>query len=179
MHKTIVVNIFGGPSAGKSTTSAGIFYELKRQGIRCELVTEYAKSKVWEESYKVLEDQIYIFGKQNHKMFTVKGKVDIIITDSPLLLSLYYGKDLSSNFKGLIVETHNTYHNMNYFINNLGEYDSVGRMQTEEESLIISGHILDILKDGEFPHTVLNKTNLVVDFIIGDIYKELAKVKGC
>ena len=47
MHKTIVVNIFGGPSAGKSTTSAGIFYELKRQGIRCELVTEYAKSKVW------------------------------------------------------------------------------------------------------------------------------------
>jgi len=178
MHKTIVVNIFGGPSAGKSTTSAGIFYELKRQGIRCELVTEYAKSKVWEESYKVLEDQIYIFDKQNHKMFTVKGKVDVIITDSPLLLSLYYGKDLSSSFKGLIVETHNTYNNMNYFINNLGEYDSVGRMQTEEESLIISGHILDILKSGEFPHIVLNKTNLVVDFIIGDIYKELAKIKG-
>jgi len=68
---------------------------------------------------------------------------------------------------------------MNYFINNLGEYDTVGRMQTEQESLIISGHILDILKDGEFPHTVLNKTNLVVDFIIGDIYKELAKMKGC
>ena len=178
MHKTIVVNIFGGPSAGKSTTSAGIFYELKRQGIRCELVTEYAKSKVWEESFKVLEDQIYIFGKQNHKMFTVKGKVDVIITDSPLLLSLYYGKELTSSFKGLVTETHNTYHNMNYFIHNLGAYDTVGRIQTEEESLIISGHILDILKDGEFPHTVLNKTNLVVDFIIGDIYKELAKVKG-
>lgn len=58
MNKTIIVNIYGSPSAGKSTTAAGVFYELKRNGIRCELVTEYAKSKVWEESYKVLNDQL-------------------------------------------------------------------------------------------------------------------------
>lgn len=173
MNKTIVVNIFGSPSAGKSTTSAGIFYELKRREIYCELVTEYAKSKVWEESFKVLNDQLYVFAKQQHRQFTVRNKVDVIITDSPILLSLYYGKDLSPNFKGLVIETYESYDNMNYFIHALGKYDPVGRMQTEEESLTISNNLLNILKEGNFPYKTLGKNDDVVNIIVQDIIERL------
>lgn len=60
-----VVNLFAEPGTGKSTAAAQIFSELKWQGFSCELVTEFAKEKVWEESYKVLDDQIYIFGTYN------------------------------------------------------------------------------------------------------------------
>jgi len=173
MQKPIVINLFGSPSAGKSTTAAGVFYELKRRGIRCELVTEYAKSRVWEESFKTLDDQIYVFAKQQHKMSVLKGKVDIIITDSPLLLSLYYGKNYSSNFKNLINEIHNEYENINYYIYHLGEYDEVGRMQTKEESLLIGENLINILKNNDVEYITLNKDSRVVETIVNKTIQEL------
>lgn len=50
----IVVNLFGVPSAGKSSGAAYIFSKLKMEGINAELVTEFAKDKVWEEILKAL-----------------------------------------------------------------------------------------------------------------------------
>ena len=46
----IVVNLFGPPGSGKSTGAAYIFSKLKMAGINAELVDEFAKAKVWEES---------------------------------------------------------------------------------------------------------------------------------
>ena len=65
----LVVNLFGGPGCGKSTVAALLFGKLKQHGVNCEMALEYAKDKVWEESFKTLEDQIYIFGKQLHKIW--------------------------------------------------------------------------------------------------------------
>jgi len=36
---TLVVNLYGGPGTGKSTTAAATFAELKMAGINCELVS--------------------------------------------------------------------------------------------------------------------------------------------
>lgn len=60
----IVVNFFGGPGAGKSTTSAHLFSLLKMSEINCELVTEFAKDLTWSESVKMLGFQPYVFGEQ-------------------------------------------------------------------------------------------------------------------
>ena len=50
-----VINIFGGPGTGKSVTAAKLFAELKIQNKNCELITEYAKELVYDESYKVID----------------------------------------------------------------------------------------------------------------------------
>ena len=57
MNKTLVVNLFGVPGAGKSTGAAYIFAMLKMYGINAELITEYAKDKVWEENTQAFKNQ--------------------------------------------------------------------------------------------------------------------------
>lgn len=52
----IVVNLFGAPGVGKSTGAARIFSNLKMAGINAELITEFAKDKVWEENKAVFND---------------------------------------------------------------------------------------------------------------------------
>lgn len=84
----LVVNLFGVPGAGKSTGAAYVFSMLKMRGINVEYIPEYAKDKVWEDNTEVFKNQAYVFGKQSFRMSRCKDKVDVIVTDSPLLLSL-------------------------------------------------------------------------------------------
>ena len=105
----IVVNLFGVPSAGKSTGAAYIFAKLKMKGINAELITEFVKDKVWEENKEVFKNQAYIFGKQSFKISRCKDKVDVLITDSPLPLSIFYNKDevLGEDFNKVVMNVFN------------------------------------------------------------------------
>ena len=146
MNKTKVVNFFGGPSSGKSTTASLLFGKLKQAGVNCELVQEYAKDKTWEGSFGVLQNQLLILGKQSHRQFRCRDQVDLIITDSPILLSLYYAKDLSPEFKEVVRQTFNQYDNFNYLVER-GEfaYNPIGRSQTEIEAMEIHQSLKDML----------------------------------
>ena len=161
-NKTIIVNLFGGPGSGKSTTAAGLFHKLKINGVNCELVTEFAKHITWKEDFNTLKNQIYVFAKQHDRMFHLKGKVDVIITDSPIIMGLSYCNwDLMSrSFEQLVVDEFNRKDavNVNYFINRVKEYNPSGRSQTEEEAKE---------KDKDIK-VLLNKYDVSFDTIDGD-----------
>lgn len=158
---TLVVNLLGGPGSGKSTTAAGVFYELKTSGVNCELITEYAKDKTWLKDYRTLQNQIYVFANQYHRIWRVADQVDVVITDSPILLSAIYGTT-SDLFKALVVETFNEYENLTYFINRAKPFNPAGRSQTEEEAKLIDFSILDTLMRYEVEYEeVLGDKNAV------------------
>lgn len=59
----IVINLWGGPGCGKSTTMARIFSELKVKGYNVEMVSEFAKDLVYEKRDETMKDELYIFAK--------------------------------------------------------------------------------------------------------------------
>lgn len=169
MKPTLVINLIGGPGSGKSTCASGIFYQLKKLGINCELALEFAKDKVWEESIKILDDQLYVFGKQYHKLFRLNGKVDVIITDSPLLISILYNKTPSEYFDKLVVEQYHTFNNLLFFINRAENYQTEGRLQTKDESMVLDYTMKHILLTNDIEYDEVSCEN-AVDYIV-DIVK--------
>ena len=85
--QTIVVNLYGQPSCGKSTGAAYIFSQLKMRGIDTELVTETAKDMVWEHNDDALTNQLYILGLHSQRFWRLRNQVRVIVTDSPILLT--------------------------------------------------------------------------------------------
>lgn len=152
--KTLCVNLYGGPGTGKSSSMANIFSELKWAGVNCEMAPEFAKEKVWEGSTAILGNQIYVFGKQLHAIHRVLDKVDVVITDSPLLLSLIYGKNECKEFKDLVLSVFNSHNNLNIFLNRKKAYNPSGRMQTEDEAKAIDDKLLKLLDDTGNPYLI-------------------------
>jgi len=132
-----------------STTAAGVFNLLKLHGLNGELVTEYAKDLTWEQSLKKLENQYYVFGKQYHRMWRVSDSVDIIVTDSPLILSKVYGIYLGRNwpdcFYDTVMNAFNDFNNVNFYLKRLKHYNPAGRNQTEHEAKELDDIIREVL----------------------------------
>jgi hypothetical protein len=75
----------------------------------------------------------------------LKNKVDVIITDCPLFLFMYYGKKESENFKNLALELFNRNDNMTYFLNRVKKFNPAGRVQDEAKSKQIDAELLELL----------------------------------
>jgi hypothetical protein len=171
-----VINLFAGPGAGKSTTAAAVFAELKMQGINCELVREFAKDKVWEKSFGVLNDQLYILGKQNHRMQTLmdpKDELEVIVTDSPLILSSVYNENLGPVFDMLTLDTFSSYDNMNYFIKRVKPYNPKGRTQNEEEAKEVDQKVLDTLLQYDIKYKTVTGDRAGIADIVNDVMEAI------
>lgn len=155
---TLVVNLFGAPGAGKSTAAAYIFALLKMAGINAELVTEFAKDLVWEESKEPFNNQAYIFGQQYFRMSRCKDKVDVIVTDSPLLLSIIYNRHPDAGFTMYVFNSFNTFENRNYYLNRTHKFDDSGRIHGEEESNAIADKIKFLLRNYSVPYIKVDST---------------------
>lgn len=153
---TVVVNLFGGPGTGKSSTMAGVFSELKFRGRTVEMAPEWVKGKIWESNLSILQNQIYIFGKQVHTIHRLTHNVEAAITDSPILLSLAYGKNESPEFKNLVLEVFNRYNNLNIFLNRVKPYDPLGRVQSEDEARDLDDQFRLMLDASKTPYYVFD-----------------------
>ena len=148
MKNTLVVNLIAAPSSGKSTLMADIFAKLKWLNIDCEMVSEFAKELVWEERKETFKDELYIFAKQNHRLFRVNGKVDVIVTDRPLILTMLYNNKYGKKSKELdelVLAEFNEYNNLNYFVNRVKPYNPNGRNQSVDEADEIAEELYNLL----------------------------------
>ncbi len=171
---TLVINLCGGPGVGKSTLRASLFVKLKMLGIDVEESPEYVKDLVWEESFKKIENQIYIFGKQHNRLFRLKNKVKVIITDSPLLNSIVYYTGNNPHFIPLIIHEYKELNNLTLYLERSFGYIENGRMQTLDDAKIIDMKYKDLLDKAEIPYmSVLAPYNIdeIVEKVINLINK--------
>lgn len=146
-----VINFFGGPGCGKSTTAAYLFSRLKMNNRRCQYVNEYAKQCVYEKRELLLtNDQLYVLAKQNHKLTMLKlgGDVEFAIVDSPLLLSNIYGKinnSIPQSFHNLTLDYFKSYDNVNFFVQRTQNYEVQNRLQNLNQAKKIDVYIKNYL----------------------------------
>ena len=155
-----VVNIYGGPSIGKSTLAADLYVALKRQHIDAEYVNEYAKELVYQENTIALSDQILVFANQYHRVWTAAAHNQIIITDSPLLLSAIYNPDTSHHFRELILEMDSKFNILNIVLKRTQQpHTMTGRIHSLTESISIDNRVRALLEDNRMEYLEYDPMN--------------------
>lgn len=156
-YQTKIINLTGQPSAGKSTLSHGLMYKMKMNLMNVEHVSEFAKDLTWDDNTQALSNQMYVAGEQFQRIERLMGKVEFIITDSPIILSIFYAPDkYPESFKATVVELYKQYDNMNYFVNRVKPYNPEGRVHSEEESEKLSSTIYNALGLYNIPFKEIN-----------------------
>lgn len=153
---TKIINFYGGPGTGKSTSAALVYARLKQAGVNCELVREYVKDWAWEKRPHSTYDQLYFMGKQIRRESMLYNKVDVVITDSPVMLGVYYSSKYSPQTvaDGVEAATRGYYtqarldghEHVHVFLKRSKAYNPNGRYQNEEEANAIDAEIKTTLQ---------------------------------
>ena len=173
-----IINLFGGPGIGKSSIANGLTYKLKKKHISCDNPYEFPKLLAWGENHSAIRDQLYVLANQHRGIVKSYGKVDFIILDSPILLSLTYRNYYKSNeypatlygesFDKLVLDTFNQYDNINIVLNrSIGLHNEKERYQTLEQSILLDVEIENTLIKHQLPYTKLDVGDNTVNEILG------------
>lgn len=167
----LVVNLWGAPSSGKSTTAAGLFFLLKINKWRVELITEFAKEMVWERNENIFGDQMFIFAEQNRRLRRLESHdVDVAITDSPLPLpSFYKPKGYLEQFDGVVMEQFNRYNNVNYLLERESSFEAIGRRHNEQEALQLAGELKHFMDERHIEYLTLTANPKTPEAILQDL----------
>jgi len=153
--KTTIINLYGGPGCGKSTSAAYLYYLLKCQGENVELVREYVKDWAWDNRKFSVYDEIYFLGKQVRHESMLFGKVKYIVTDAPVYMTAYYAKlycslGLAQGVEKATVAFYQQakddgHNHLHIYLQRNKPYKAEGRYQTEEQALAVDTGILEML----------------------------------
>lgn len=167
--KTTIINLYGGPGTGKSTSAAYLYYLLKADGKNVELVREYVKDWAWEQRKITTYDQIYFLGKQVRRESMLYGKVDWVVTDSPVMMNLYYAQrycppSLSEGIRSATLSFYKQaaedgHKHIHVFLKRTKPYISEGRYQTVDEAREIDTGVKRLLNDIKVPIIESNTNN--------------------
>lgn len=159
-----IVNLFGGPGIGKSSIAAGITYKLKKKHITCDNPYEFPKALAWDNNNEAIKDQLFVLANQHRGIVKSFGKVDYIVLDSPILLSLVYRSVYKGNeypatlyetdhFDNLVLDIHNQYDSINIVLERTdGNHNDKERYQSLEESQELDNKIEETLIKNNIPY---------------------------
>lgn len=175
-----IINLFGGPGIGKSSIASGLTYKLKKKHITCDNPYEFPKVLAWDENHSAIKDQLYVLANQHRGIVKSFGKVDYIILDSPIILSLVYksvyegieypASLYGESFDKMVLDIHNQYDTLNILLKRTeGGFNEKERYQTLDESKILDNAIENTLIKNNISYITVE----VGDSTVNDILKIL------
>lgn len=175
MSKTIVINFFSGAGAGKSTMALLTAGLLKQSGIDCEYVDEWHKMSVWLNHGNVLQHPEMMLANQHQKLWALDGKVQVIVSDCPLLLFAPYAREYVTDyphdeFDELSLRLFEKYDNYNVWINrNATIFKQDGRVQDLEQSIVMDNKIRQFVQYYTSFHATVDNTFAEVVELVSNI----------
>lgn len=174
----LLVNFTGQPGAGKSTLAAGVFHAMKTRSWNAELIIEYTKELNHQRNFWTLSDELLVFAEK-YKRIKKFADVDIVITDSPLQCSMYYGYEQFDvngyNFFKHVAE--NSFDSIYFVLQPPQKYNPIGRHPEEADARRAGEAITSYIRQSRSPvwdvPTDVNQIEYVVDKV-----EQLAKEKG-
>jgi len=165
---------------GKSITATNIRAQLGFKGYDVELVDEVIKDWTYIPRIPTSSDSLFLQASQIQKedIRLRTGKVDIIVTDSPVMLQYFYAWYHNDPFKsGMFlnaIEWDKRYPSLNIFIEREDRfYNETGRYEKIEEANKIDVAIKKVLKTTNINYTSFSclAQDDIVNYIIGEIEK--------
>jgi hypothetical protein len=139
---TKVINLLAGPGAGKTTTAWKLASLMRDKGLDVEITGEHLKTVIRANQDRSEIWQAIHYGKQLQLEAQFYGKVDYIISDSPLILfPVYQQKNFGHRnietqvLHDLLVARSMGIDHVNFYLNRRSKYDDRGRAETEEEAV--------------------------------------------
>ena len=176
MSKIKVVELWGGPGSGKSTTAAGLFARLKVEEPPAggpkrsvELVTEHAKEITWWLAHlaegrpsavavrrALSTRQAVLFGEQWTRLARLEGQVDVAISDSPLWLCTHYSDpDLYPREHWRAIIAAHYAHRLDVahvWVRRVKSYETRGRNESEEQARAVDAALRPIWQEAPGLH---------------------------
>jgi hypothetical protein len=159
---TVLINLFGSSSAGKSSLMADLFSTLKLKGYSVEMCPEIIKQWAWDGIRPNKYDQYFLMGQEIKQQSRLLGKVEFAISDSPVMQNSFYNWYLngidnlyqpSVDYNCMVLEDGHTI--VNYFLFRNKPFETKGRYQTAEESDKIAIALFDYLKERNLHPVIL------------------------
>ncbi len=179
-----VINIYGGPGVGKSTTALQLVAELKKRGINADYVSEYAKELVYAKNLDKLDGSIQnqreIFHEQKSRLDITLAGAEVAVTDAPLLLNAIYLKEKSNSYTQDVLKKYNEYKNFNIFIERdlSTPFETEGRIHNLKESIEKDAEIISMLYANQIPFQRFDRNDIsqIAETISKTRNQELSKV---
>lgn len=169
----IVINIWGEPGSGKSTVAAGLFFLMKINKYKVELVTEYAKELIWEKHLTLFNHQMSLFSEQHRRLARLKDHgIDFAITDSPLPLSAFYNQNKHLlQLDPLIFEAYHEFNNLNFLLNRVHSFEKIGRRHDEKQSVKLAKDLRAFLHEHQLHYQELEAHPKTPEILLQEIKK--------
>lgn len=174
------INFFGAPSAGKSVLATELFVHCKKLARNCEVVNELAREWAYVDRSIQSMDQIYLFASQMNREDTLlsRSKVQFVISDSPLMLNLFYSKRQNHEFRLPLEQLSRIfdqkYESINFFcpLNESYVFHNEGRHFDYEESKMFSDQMKSFLDEYYAPEDLIvvpqeSRLQFVIDKLTG------------
>lgn len=184
--KTVVINLLGGSGLGKSTTAALLFGEMKLLEMDVELVREFVKEWAWQGRAVGPFGQGILYGHQMERESSLYGKVEYIITDSPLLLCPVYQLHYEGqeSIKSQVLSDMRKARDLgvihvNFLLQRHKPFNPKGRYETAEQAKTIDGKVKSFLDNNNINYVLVNQPDTQrVKFIVDYAKDTLNQIQG-